>query len=285
MTMLLDLLRAAIDERIEPGATGITLSGGLDSSTVACLAPRGLPTFSAYYDVPGFDERQWSRLVAHPEHHEVEITAADIAADLPDILAALRRPWQGPGAVGQYVFARKIRELRPDIRVLLSGEGSDELFGGYARTLLAAGEPLPEGYEHYAPPADYPVDDLEAALQYDLDRLPDLLAVDDQMAAPWGFEPRAPFTDGRVVEYALRLAPRQRVGKRHLRAAVRGLVPDAVIDRKNKMGMPIPLVMWSQQEPLRSLVGDLLGYLPDPAKPYSRGYWYDLIEAAQAVPA
>lgn len=284
--MLLDLIRSAIEDRIEPGATGITLSGGLDSSTVACLADPALPTFSAYYPVRGFDEREWSRLAKHADHTEIAITRADVEDNLLDALAALRRPWQGPGAIGQFIFARKIRERRPEIRVLLSGEGSDELFGGYARTLLAAGEPLPEGYEHYAPPADYPVDDLEAALAYDYDRLPDLLAVDDQMARPWGFEPRAPFTDQRIVDYALALAPRQRVGKRHLRAAVRGIVPDAIIDRKNKMGFPIPLVQWAQQGRLHDTVGDLIGYIPDPAKPYDRRWWYDLCEAAQeAVPA
>jgi asparagine synthase (glutamine-hydrolysing) len=277
--MLLDLIRSATADRVEPGATGITLSGGLDSSTVACLADPALPTFSAYYPVEGFDERRWSRLAAHADHTEVCITAQDVADNLQAALCAMRRPWQGPGAVGQYIFARRIRKARPEVRVLLSGEGSDELFGGYARTLLAAGEPLPEGYEHYQPPADYPVGDLSAALAYDLDRLPDLLAVDDQMAGPWGFEPRAPFTDDRIRAYALALPDRERVGKRHLRAAVRGVVPDEIIDRANKMGFPIPLVAWAQEEPVRSAVGDLLGWIPDPSRPFDRSWWYALADA------
>lgn len=276
--MLVDLIRAAIAARVLPGRTGITLSGGLDSSTIASLAPADLPTFSAYYDVPGFDERRYSRLVAHREHHEIAISPYDVVDNFDTMTPFLRRPWQGPGTVGQFIFARRINERRPDIRVLLSGEGSDELFGGYARTLLAAGEPLPVGYEHYVPPADYPVDDLEAALQYDLDRLPDLLAVDDQVASPWGFEARASFTDPSIVAYALDLPARQRVGKRHLRRAVRGIVPDAIIDRQDKMGMPIPLVRWAQEEPLRSFIGDRLGYLPDPEAPWDRGWWYDLLD-------
>jgi len=275
-------LRSAISDRIDPGFTGITLSGGLDSSTVACLAPPELPTFSAYYPVPGFDEREWSRLVAHRDHVEIAIHPRDIVDNFDALVVHLRPPWQGPGAIGQYIFARRISELRPEIAVLLSGEGSDELFGGYARTLLAAGEPLPEGYEGYVPPADYPAHDLTAALKYDYDRLSDLLAVDDQMAGPFGLEPRAPFTDERIRAYALALPSSERVGKRHLRRLVRGIVPDAIIDRNNKMGFPIPLVRWAQEEPVRSLVGDLLGYIPNPSKPWDRGWWYDLIEAGQA---
>jgi hypothetical protein len=59
---------------------------------------------------------------------------------------------------------------------------------------------------------------------------------------------------------------------------VRGIVPDAIIDRTDKMGMPIPMVLWSQSEPLRSLIGDRLGYLPDPERPWDRGWWYDLLD-------
>ena len=280
---LTDLIRSAIAARVEPGATAITLSGGLDSSTVAALADPSIPTFSAYYPVEGFDERRWSRLAAHADHTEFCITADDIADAMPGAIGAMQRPWQGPGALGQYAFAKKIREARPEIRVLLSGEGSDELFGGYARTLHAAGEPMPEGYENYVPPADYPVHDLEAALSYDYERLADLLAVDDQMAGPWGFEPRAPFTDPSIVAYALSLQPRQRVGKRHLRDAVRGIVPDEIIDRKNKMGFPIPLVRWAHENAaLRYNVMYLLGYLPDLDRPYDRAWWYELIEAVRA---
>lgn len=277
-TSLIDLIRSAIYINEEPGVTGITLSGGLDSSTIASLAPQDIPTFSAFYDVPGFDERRYSRLVKHPEHYEVEITADDVVDSFDAMLPYLRRPWQGPGTIGQFIFAKRIKEHRPDLRVLLSGEGSDELFGGYARTLLAAGEALPWGYEDYRPPADYPVNDLVAALQYDLDRLPDLLAVDDQVAAPWGLEARASFTDPSVIAYALALPPTERVGKRHLRKMVRGIVPDTIIDRQDKMGMPIPLVRWSQEEPLRSFIGDRLGYLPDPNKPWDRSWWYDLLD-------
>lgn len=280
--MLVDLIRAAIDERTSIN-TGIVLSGGLDSSTVAALADRDIPTFTGYYEQPGFDEREYARLVAHPIHHEIRIEPSDFVEHFDAMARHIRPPIQGMGTFGQYMVARYLRSAGID--VALSGEGSDELFGGYARTLLAAGEPLPEGYENYRPPADYPTQDLVAALQYDLDRLPDLLAVDDQMTAAFGIEARAPFTDQRIVAYALALDPRERVGKRHLRDRVRGIVPDRIIDRTDKMGFPAPLVLWAQREPVRSFVGDRLGYLPNLDQPWDRAWWYDLFRVRDEAAA
>jgi asparagine synthetase B (glutamine-hydrolysing) len=281
--MLVDLLRAAITDKLADNpAAGVVLSGGLDSSAVSMLTPYPLPAFTGYYDVPGYDERHYARLAARGEHHEVRITAQDFVDNFDEMAAAFVPPYQGMGAFGQFMVAKYASEF---VDVVLSGEGSDELFGGYARTLLAAGEPLPRGYEHYRPPADYPTDDLAAALQYDLDRLPALLAVDDQMCGAWGLESRAPFTDPRVVAYGLALPVRERVGKRHLRAAVRGIVPDAIIDRTDKMGFPVPLALWAQTDPVRSFIGDRLGYLPDPERPFDRSWWYDLITRREEIAA
>lgn len=185
----------------------------------------------------------------------------------------IKPPVMGMGTFGQYMIAKYISQY---VDVAMSGEGSDELFGGYARQIIVAGEPAPEGYEEYQLPEGYPTD-LESALEYDYAMLPDLLAVDDQMTGAFGVEARAPFTDRQIVQYALALPASERVGKRHLRERVRGIVPDAIIDRKNKMGFPIPLVLWAQEEPVRSFVLDRLGYLPDPAKPYDRGWWLELV--------
>lgn len=272
--MLVELIRTAIESRLGPN-TGIVLSGGLDSSTVAALAPPELATFTGYYAEAGFDEREYAHLVAHRYHDDIEITPRDFVENFDAMAAVTPEPVQGMGTFGQYMVAKYLAS--EGIRVALSGEGSDELFGGYARTLLAAGEPLPVGYEDYRPPADYPVHDLAAALQYDLDRLPNLLAVDEAMLGAFGIEGRAPFTDDAVVAYGLALPPTERVGKRHLRAAVRGIVPDAIIDRTDKMGFPAPLVAWAQREPVRSFIGDRLGYIPDPGYPFERGWWYQLV--------
>jgi asparagine synthetase B (glutamine-hydrolysing) len=184
----------------------------------------------------------------------------------------VKPPIMGMGTFGQFMLAKYASQ---HVEVVLSGEGSDELFGGYARQMIVAGEPAPEGYEDYQLPDDYPRD-LEAALAYDYERLPDLLAVDDQMTGAWGLEARAPFTDQRIVDYGLALPISERVGKRHLRAAVRGIVPDAIIDRTDKMGFPIPLAQWAQRDPVRSFVLERIGYLPDPETPWDRKWWLDL---------
>ena len=281
--VLIDLIRAAVHDATQGEDVGIVLSGGLDSSTVACLAPR-LPMFTGFYHADGYDERVYARFAAAVnggEHHEIPIIPRDFVEHFDDMAKALSGPAlrQGMGAFGQYMVCRHVSDFA---RVAVSGEGSDELFGGYARTLLAAGEPAPVGYENYVPPADYPLDDLAAALDYDYIRLPDLLAVDNQTCAAWGLTGRAPFTDPRVVKYALDLSPSERVGKRHLRRAVRGIVPDIIIDRQQKFGFPIPLVIWAQTEPVRTFAMDRTGYLPDPLHPFDRKWWYDMLTAVRA---
>lgn len=281
--MLRDLITDAVERKlaVEPDQlAGLALSGGLDSSTVACTAlqiqPR-LLMFTGWYDVPGFDERHYADLV-DGRHVYIEIEPEDVIDNFDAVMRHCPEPLQGPGMIGQYVVAR---EAALDIEVLLSGEGADELFGGYARQMIVAGEQAPAGYEHYLLPKGYP-HDLEGALEYDLMNLPDLLAVDDAMCGAHGVEARAPFTDEKIVDYTLNLPASERVGKRHLRERVRGLVPDEIIDRTDKMGFPIPLVHWCQDE-LRDWVIERIGYVPDPAKPFDRGWWSELVKVSKAA--
>lgn len=277
--MLVDLIDEAINTILDDcvGArVGISLSGGLDSSTVVAITDSirpGLPLFTGWYDKEGFDERKWSRMVGEGLHHEVLISPRDFVENFDDMCEFIRPPVLGMGTFGQWMVAKYANEF---VDVMLSGEGSDELFGGYARQMIVAGEKPPEGYEQYVLPAGYPTT-IEEALAYDLAQLPDLLAVDDQMTGAFGIEARAPFTDQRIVDYALALPVSERIGKRHLRDAVRGVVPDRIIDRKAKMGFPCPLVAWAQEEPVRSFVMERIGYLPDPAKPWDRTWWIEMV--------
>lgn len=276
--MLLDLLREAVRERLDDD-TGAVVSGGIDSSTVTLLARerRPLLTFTGWYDVPGYDEREYAKLVAGRNWVPVQILPFDIEEVFDEVARLAPQPIQGPGMIGQYLVARKASQY---VSSVLSGEGSDELFGGYARQAIVAGFARPFGYDGYQLPQGYPTE-LEAALQYDLDRLPDLLAVDDAMCAAFDLEARAPFTDERVVEWALEHSPIERVGKGILKRAVKGLVPEQIINRKDKMGFPIPLVHWAHEGSLRDFFMDRIGYIPD--KPFDRSWWYELVESARVT--
>jgi asparagine synthetase B (glutamine-hydrolysing) len=287
MSELIPLIADAIVRTFDRAClskSAYVVSGGLDSSTIACVGHmlgERYPTYTGYYESEGFSEVEYAKLVPSPDHRLVLITAQDFIDHFDEFATHMREPFQGMGAFGQYMVGKRLAE--DGITVAVSGEGSDELFGGYARLMYIAGWKLPDGYVGYLPPADYP-SNLEAALQYDLDRLPDLLAVDDQCMAAHGIRAEAPFTDERIVEYALALHPRDRIGKQHLKNAVRGIVPDRIIDRTDKKGFPIPLVEWANG-PCAEFVMERIGYLPDPASPWDRKFWYDLLYQAQPAPA
>jgi asparagine synthetase B (glutamine-hydrolysing) len=279
------ITRAAFRERsLVYNDAAYVVSGGLDSSTIACVGHMlgyQFRTYTGYYESDGFSEVEYAKLVPSPDHRLVLITPQDFIDHFDEFATHMREPFQGMGAFGQYMVGKRL--AADGIKVAISGEGSDELFGGYARLMAVAGWRLPDGYENYRVPKDYPRT-IAAALQYDLDRLPDLLAVDDQCMAAHGVTAEAPFTDQAIVDYALALHPRDRVGKQHLKDAVRGIVPDRIIDRTDKMGFPVPLVEWANG-PCATFVKDRIGYLPDPTQPWDRKFWYDLLYQAQPIAA
>ena len=186
--MLTELLKAAVRKHVGPD-TGVLLSGGIDSSTVAYFA-RELPLFTGYYQGEAYDERPWAKLMAvDREWHEIEITPQDFIDNLDDFLRAVKPPREGPGAFGQYMVAKYVSK---HVSTVLSGEGGDELFGGYARLHIVAGVPSPAGYEDYVLPEDYP-ETLAEALDWEWKvNLPALLALDAQVTAAHGLIAIAP---------------------------------------------------------------------------------------------
>ena len=122
---------------------GIWLSGGVDSGLLATLAAQEsrerLRTFSIGFQERSFDELDRARLVAGrlgADHHEA-ILAPEDAATLPLIAAAFDEPYADSSALPAFAVARL---TRTQVKVALSGEGGDELFGGYhtyAADLLA----------------------------------------------------------------------------------------------------------------------------------------------------
>lgn len=277
--MLRDLIRDAVEKHVGPD-TGVLLSGGIDSSTVAVFAP-DLPLFTGYYKGYPYDERAWASIVAKGrEWHQIEITPQDFVDNIDRFLEAIQPPYEGPGAFGQYMVNRYVAE---HVSTVLSGEGGDELFGGYARLHIVAGVPVPVGFENYQLPADYPTDLVEA-LQWEWDvNLPALLALDEQVTSVHGLRGVAPMAESaEVIAYAMALPPDMRVGKVALKAAMRGLLPDEILNRKDKRGFPVPFVEWANG-PLSDFIGDRLGYIPDIAKPWDRKWWTDLCAGQTAL--
>jgi asparagine synthase (glutamine-hydrolysing) len=136
---LTDSVRDALVADVPVGAY---LSGGVDSSLIAALAAKerkgsGLHTFAAGFGDPRFDETSWARTVAGivgSTHHEVRVTADDFQESWSKLSWHRDAPLSEPADVAVYSLAQKARE---HVKVVLSGEGSDELFGGYPKHKFA----------------------------------------------------------------------------------------------------------------------------------------------------
>jgi asparagine synthase (glutamine-hydrolysing) len=130
------LFESAVDLRMVADVpVGILLSGGLDSSAVAAAAARGgaqVETFSVAFDgAPDIDERSYARMVAShlgTKHHEVVIGQKDFIGFLPELVDFSDEPLADLASVPLYYVSRLARTA---VKVVLSGEGSDEILGGY----------------------------------------------------------------------------------------------------------------------------------------------------------
>lgn len=276
---------------------GVLLSGGLDSSLlVAILAAQGrtdIPTFSlGFEDQPEEkgDEFQYSDIVAEhfaTRHHRFRIPDHEVLQHLPEAIACMSEPMFSQDNVAFYLLARQVSQ---SVKAVQSGQGADEVFGGYfwyPRMAASSGTPLERFAPHYfdrdhaectamLQPA-WQTGDVTSALiaaglnQPDADTFLDqvlrldatTLIVDDpvkrvdNMTMSWGLEARVPFLDHELVEAAMTLDPAFRLregGKYPLKAIARDLLPHAVIDRPK-------------------------GYFPTPALKYLRGGFLAFIRA------
>lgn len=140
---LLRLLEDAIRLQLRADVpVGAHLSGGLDSSTVSSLAASllggNIHTFSGgFRDAPQYDETNYARMLAEhiqAEHHEIFPTAQDFAEIMPKLIYHMDEPAAGPGLFPQYYVSKLASE---HVKVVLGGQGGDEIFGGYTRYLVA----------------------------------------------------------------------------------------------------------------------------------------------------
>lgn len=133
---LIELLEDAIRLRLVADVpVGAFLSGGIDSSTVVALAARHtrhLRTFSiGFRDEPRYDETRYAEMVARhcgTEHQSFSLTAEDLWEKIPELLDFYGEPFADSSAIPTYILCRQTRR---QVTVALSGDGADELFGGY----------------------------------------------------------------------------------------------------------------------------------------------------------
>ena len=296
---LMDALRVAVRRRmVSDVPVGVLLSGGLDSSLIVALlaeqGQRGLATFSiGFPDAGGREgnEFAFSDLVASEfgtDHHQIRVGTDELVAALPRAIAAMSEPMVSHDCVAFWLLAQAVSRER---KVVQSGQGADEVLGGYSwypplldapgsgldayaaeffdrdhggvRELAAAaaGEDVSRAFAaewFERPGAASPVD---RALRLDsrVMLVDDPVKRVDNMTMAHGLEARTPFLDHELVELAAACPPELKLasgGKGILKRASRGIVPGAVIDRE-KGYFPVPALS-HLEEPVLGMVRDAL---------------------------
>jgi asparagine synthase (glutamine-hydrolysing) len=319
---IMDALRVAVRRRMVADVpVGILLSGGLDSSLIVALlaeqGQHGLATFSVGFEDVGDregDEFAFSDLVAAEfgtDHHQIRVGPERLLPALPRAIAAMSEPMVSHDAVAFFLLSEEVSKRR---KVVQSGQGADEVLGGYYwyPPLL---ETQGDGLDVYAdaffdrdqagvaallasPLDDDPSRRLVAdwfaragaatAIDRGLRLDAEVMLVDDpvkrvdNMTMAHGLEARTPFLDHELVELAALCPPELKLadgGKGVLKRGARGVVPDAVIDRP-KGYFPVPALS-HLEGPVLEMVGDALR--SDAAR--ARGLFReDVVEEMLAAP-
>jgi asparagine synthase (glutamine-hydrolysing) len=217
-------LEQAVCRRIDADVMGCWLSGGLDSSTVAALARPHmdrLHTFAA--GLLGAPDLRFARQVAESlgtMHHEVIVNLDDLLAVLPEVIYHLESfdALLVRSTLASYLVTKYAADY---VGSIFSGEGADELFGGYAYLKEMEPDQLP--------------DELLDLIR----RLPSsALQRVDRSASAHGLAVHVPFLDLDVVDYAMRIPPQFKVRRKDeviekwiLRQALADALPDEVLWR------------------------------------------------------
>jgi len=150
---LRDRLRDTIKhELVSDVPVGVLLSGGIDSSTISSFMveqyPGTVDSFSVTYEEPSFDESRYASIVARhlgTRHHEMSLTSRMAADVVPQLAQLLDEPLGDASFIPTYLLSKFAAQ---HVKVVLGGDGGDELFGGYP-TLAA--HRLIEYYERIVP--------------------------------------------------------------------------------------------------------------------------------------
>lgn len=287
------LLRKSVkQQQMSEVPVGLLLSGGLDSSVIAALCvDAGVSLKSYNIGFPYLNEFKFSEEVADRfglPHIAVETTPAEIIGRFDRVVAAMDEPIADPACFPLHILCDHIKK---DITVVLSGEGSDEMLGGYPqymRTLESPPGPIWEKFDQFCDFSwyfvrrrlplrrDVPPHKLWQQRQYFAERsmlngmlaydmktwLPEnLMAKADKILMSHSLEGRFPFLSPQIVEFVSCLPESFKIsadgGKSILRRTFSSVLPQSILTRP-KMGFSVP-------------VSDIVGQM--------RGRLYDLLDA------
>ena len=285
-------LSLAVERRLNIAdvPVGVLLSGGLDSSLlVGLLAESGVANIQTYS--VGFEDQpeeqgnefEYSDAVVEKfstQHHKFYIKNNEVLQRLPQAIDHMAEPMVGQDAVAFYLLAEQVSQ---HISVVQSGQGADEVFGGYFWYPLMQTEnnfSVESFAKHYFDRShaemaatlhpDLISEDftakkvsqlleeantknfLDAVLHMDVTTLivDDPVKRVDNMTMAYGLEARVPFLDHELVELVMRAPTEYKTkseGKYFLKSISRGLLPDKVIDRK-KGYFPVPALKYVRGE-------------------------------------
>ncbi|MFA4877235.1 MAG: asparagine synthase (glutamine-hydrolyzing) [Methanoregula sp.] len=293
-------------------AVGTCLSGGIDSSTLTVLinqlirneSPASVgaqqKTFSAVFSDKRFDESRYIDEIVTAtgvDAHRTVPSPGELWDDIDRLVYLQDEPFGSLSIYAQYCVMRLAKE---NVKVVLDGQGADELLGGYLayqgsyiRGLLASlhgWTALMEGIgslRHHggffrsalkqllvrrrrrtllkcpAPAVNRYGGSLPVVLHRELisTNLPALLHYEDRNAMGFSMESRVPYLDVRLVEYLASLPENQKIRggitKIALRNAIRGIVPESIRCRMDKMGFVTPEEVWMKED-LRPFVLEVI---------------------------
>lgn len=286
---------------------GVCLSGGVDSTTLAALvtkvrgdaeASESFTTFSAVYRESGrFNESERIESFSREsglQNERVEPDAERLSDELDRLVWHQEEPFQSPSIFAQWCVMALAR--RSGVKVVLDGQGADEVLGGYGPWLqhftdhfrrndwseLGAscmGVVQREGWNGLRAAGAFAQRVCSGRLEQEADAedrslrdliergtLPRLLRYEDRNSMAFGLESRVPFLDHTFVEFVFRMAYpyRLRKGWRKwiLRKAMDGLVPRRILWEGRKVGFDVPETSWMKSRALAvdgRLLSEVLG--------------------------
>ena len=286
---------------------GACLSGGLDSSSIVSIMARSsneaVHSFTAGFNDPRFDESPWAKIVSDKLHLQEDVvfpTEEGLMNNFERLVWHQEEPFTSASLYAQWLVVSRAHQK--GVKVLLDGQGADEVLAGYLkfyafyiiillrnrRYAKGIGEVIKilkngdRGYlnwknlSRYLPRvAGLPHAGVKRFLQremlsldqglksklYETDGIPDrqvrdinafslpaLLRYEDRNSMAWSVESRVPFLDHNLVEFIIGLPNEYKFRggrtKAILRAGMRGVVPDEILDRRDKMGFVTPQSEW-----------------------------------------